>query len=325
MASPKRAIRWGIFALGLSTFLMVAKFGAYLATGSAAVLSDALESTVNIVTSSFALFAVWLSAQPRDSEHPYGHGRVEYIASTLEAVALGVAGISIILVTATRYQQGAAVTEPGEGSIYVTAIAVFALLGGSLLIRMGRKLDSDGLVSDGVHIRADAYTTIGTLVALLLVEITGNVNYDFIVSFLIGGWLCIHGLMMFRSSAEKLMDRADPELLEQIAEMLEEVREPGWIAPHRTKVHRLGQEIHVDIHMVFPRYWDLEKTHQCANRLEAALERTFGARSDMMVHMEPCTDRGCSTCDKEDCPIRKAPFEGREPWTGETIASVERR
>lgn len=325
MSPARRAIRWGIFALVLSTALMFAKFGAYLATQSAAVLSDALESIVNIVTSGFALFAVWLSAQPRDFEHPYGHGRIEYIASALEAVALGVAGAAIIIVTTTRYQQGAVVVDTGTGSVYVTLIAVAALLGGTLLVRRGRKLDSDTLIADGLHIRADAYTTFGTLAALLLVEFTGVVFFDYLVSYLIGVWLCIHCVLILREAAEKLMDRADPALLDDIAELLESIREPGWTSPHQTKVQRLGRDIHVDIHMVFPRYWDLVKTHACASKMEAALEERFGRRSEMMVHMEPCRDRGCATCDKDDCPIRKKAFEGRVAWTGARIAKTARR
>lgn len=324
MDSSRKAIRWGMIAFGVSVTLMFAKMGVYILTGSLAVLSDAIESIVNIATSSFALFAVWIAARPRDKDHPYGHGRIEYLAEAGEGLAISVAGLAILVVTIANGPQNASLEVSTLGLALVAGIALVTFIAGTAIYRAGRSLGSPTLRADGQHIRADAITTIGAFAGMLLVYITGVAWIDMAVAFLLGAWLSVAGLRLLWSAVRSLMDEADPQLLDEIAVAFEAVREPGWVAPHMARVHHLGQEIHVDMHMVFPRFWSLERAHDASLVLERALDVRFGEGSDLMLHMEACTSVSCGYCDVRDCPIRARPFEALHPWTGEYIASQVR-
>lgn len=317
----RSAISWGRIALLVSVTLMLAKMGVYIITGSMAVLSDAIESVVNIATSSFALYAVWVASQPRDRNHPYGHGRIEYLAEAGEGIAIFVAGAAILVVSFSRGPDTEGMSLTPLGVALVGGIAVLTFVAGTLIRRAGVRLGSPTLRADGEHIRADAITTVGAFIGVLLVYLTGIGWIDMLVAVILGFWLTyIGGKLLFRASRQ-LMDRADPELLDEIAETLTAIREPGWVAPHLARVHHLGQEIHVDMHLVFPRFWSLERAHDASEIVEAALVERYGEKTDLMLHMEACTPISCSYCDVSDCPIRSASFEGLAPWTGEYISA----
>lgn len=316
-----QTLKWGKIALAVSASLMLAKMGVYFITGSVAVLSDAIESVINIATSGFALYAVWLASLPRDKEHPYGHGRVEYIAEAGEGVAITVAGLAILLVAFSRSSGHESMDASALGIVLIGLIAVVTYIAGTVIVRAGKQTKSPTLVADGLHIRADAITTIGAFVGVVLVYITGLQWIDQAVAGLLGAWLVWSGGRLLFGASANLMDQADPALLDELGGVFQEVREPGWVAPHLTRVHRLGQSIHVDMHMVFPRYWPLERAHDASRTLEKALEAHYGPDADLMLHMEACTPVSCSYCDVSACPVRATPFEGRRVWTGEYIAA----
>lgn len=325
MSSPhirdRSVLRWARFGLAVSVILMLSKLGLYAYTSSLAVLSDALESVVNIATSAFTLFAIWLANTPRDADHPYGHGKVEYLAELAEGIAIGVAGAAILLVTATSAGEPQHVDGGWVGVGLTALVAGISLSCGEVIRRAGGKHSSASLAADGEHIRADGITTIGTFVALALVRATGWVWIDAAVAVGIGLWLCFSALRLIRSSSAGLMDEANPELLDEIGAFLQEVREPGWLAPHETRIHRLGEKIHVDMHMVFPRFWTLEKTHDVASHLEHSLAERFQGAADLMLHMEPCKPFSCLYCDLPDCPVRTEPKSEDPVWTGDYIAA----
>lgn len=320
----KATMRWGIFGMAFSIFLMLAKLGVYLVTGSLAVLSDALESVVHIVTSGFALYAVWFAQKPRDNDHPYGHGRIEYLAEAVEGIAIGVAGMAILVVTFSRGPGGEDLSLSTLGLGLIAGIAVLTFLAGTAIQRAGVRWSSPTLRADGEHIRADSVTTIGAFIGVALVFFTGLAWIDMAVALLVGAWLCWTGIKLIARALESLMDRADPALLDAIAVVFARVREPGWVAPHLARAQRYGRTIHVDLHMVFPRFWSLERVHDAATVLERALEAEFGEESDLMLHMEACTPRSCSYCSLEECPVRAHPFVALETWTGAYIATPMR-
>lgn len=322
--APGLILRWGLVALAVSVALVAIKFTAYVLTSSTAILSDALESVVNIVTSGFTVYAVWLGNKPGDEDHPYGHGRVEYFSVGLEGLFIIAAGLSIGLVATSRLFEPSPLRQLDLGLLLMTVISVSSYAAGTVLIRAGKRHCSGAVEADGHHIRADAITSFGALIGLLLVRVTDAAWIDAAVAITIGIWLVFSGVGMVRKAVAGLMDAADPELLEAIAATLEATREPGWVAPHRAKVHRLGPKIHFDLHLVFPRYWSLERTHEATLRLEDSLRHQFGDDTESMIHMEPCTPRSCSYCDIEACPVRSSPFVERYSWSGEHIAAKHR-
>ena len=141
----------------------------------------------------------------------------------------------------------------------------------------------------------------------VLVRATGWLWLDSVAGILLGIVLVFSGARLVRRAVGGLMDEALPDVLERIAEVLLAQRRPGWVAPHACKVHRLGQSIHVDLHIVFPRFWALEDAHD-AYTIEDALRAEFGERTEVMLHYEPCTPRSCTYCDAEDCPLRENAF-----------------
>ncbi len=286
------------------------KLVGYLVTGSAAVLADALESSIHIVTSGFALFAVWLSSLPGDQNHPYGHGKIEYLSAALEGILVLLTGGAIVGVGIKRLIAPVDLPDLEIGAAVELLAAVVAMTAGTLLIRAGRKIESPTIEADGVHIRADAMTSFGGMCGVLLVALTGQVWIDALVAILLGVFLLGSGAAVVRSAVGGLMDEANPRLMQEIAGTMEEVRVAGWITPHAAKVHRLGQAFHLDLHLVFPRYWSLGDAHTASHQMQDSLREKFDDRVEVMIHNEPCVDTNCQFCDVTDCPIRAAEFSG---------------
>ncbi len=317
--NPHATIRWAGSAFIVSLLLSIAKFVAYRWTGSTALLSDALESLINIGTSAFALYAVWLSAQPRDDDHPYGHGKIEYLAAGIEGALISAAGLIIALVAGPRLWGHVQIERLSVGLAVSAAIAVIALAFGQLLMRVGRRLESLTIESDGAHLRSDGLTTAGAFLALVLVYLTGWTWIDPLAALIMAIWLLISGVNIVRRAVGGLMDQAVPELLDTIADRLEQVRQPGWLSPHHTKVHRHGQYVHIDLHMVLPRFWSLKQAHDVSHVIEETLHDAFGERSEIMTHLEPCRPDACESCDLADCPVRETDFRARERFSGRAI------
>ena len=151
---------------------------------------------------------------------------------------------------------------------------------------------------------------------------TGWQGFDVLMALVMGLWLLYTAFRVGKPAIDGLMDAADPTALTRIADTLERARQPGWTAPHHVKTHRLGTDVHVDLHLVLPRYWSLEKAHDVAEEIEQALNTEFGRPVDVMSHLEPCTEEACRECDVAQCPVRAHAFAGRPVWTA---ASISRR
>ncbi|MFT6399903.1 MAG: cation diffusion facilitator family transporter, partial [Bradymonadia bacterium] len=293
---PSTALRWAVFGLVVSLLLMGIKTVGYLVTGSAAVLADALESSIHIVTSGFALFAVWLSSRPGDQNHPYGHGKVEYLSAALEGFLVLLTGAAIVGVGVKRLIAPVELPAIAVGAAVELVAALIALAAGTALVRAGRRIDSPTIEADGVHIRSDAMTSFGGMFGVLMVAATGQVWIDSVVAIFLGLFLFYSGGGVIRTAVGGLMDEANPELMKEIATTMAEVRAEGWITPHAAKVHRLGQAFHLDLHLVFPRYWRLDEAHTASHEMQDSLRAKFDDRVEVMIHNEPCIDSNCQFC-----------------------------
>jgi cation diffusion facilitator family transporter len=313
-----------MFSLLTSLSLTAAKTGVWWMTRSAAVLSDALESIVNILTSAFVLYAIWFANKPRDADHPYGHGKVEFFSAGFEGALILFAALAILGVGLVRLFDLQLPEALELGAALQAAISVVTFILGQLIIRAGRRYGSPSLEADGQHIRADAITSLGVLVGILGVMATGWAWLDPLFALTVGTWLAMSGVRVIREAIGGLMDEADPALMGEIAATLYAMRKPGWIAPHHAKIHRLGRSFHLDLHMVFPRYWSLEQAHDASEEIEAALRTRFGQEAELMLHMESCTPRSCSYCDVVDCPVREAAATERPVWDAAHISTPHR-
>lgn len=311
-------------AVAVSVLLLAAKLAVAWWTGSTAVLSDGLEGVVNVITSLVAAWAVGLSSQPRDKEHPYGHGKAEYISVALEGGLLLAAALGVCIVSLWRLLTPIELETVDTGAIAMALIAIAGWIGGGWIERGGRKLSSPSLIASGEHFKADAVTSFGVFVALGLVHLSGWGWLDPAIASALGGWMLYKGASIIREALAGILDEANPEVLDRIAKRLTQMRKPGWLSPHHTKVHRLGQHLHIDLHIVFPLFWSLQQTHDDTKIIERGLREEFGEGTEVMIHMEPCTPAACDACDVKDCPIRSAPFYKRREWTAELISPPRR-
>ncbi len=302
-------------AVILSALLMGAKFIAYYITASSAILSDALESIINVVAAAFALGSVILSAKPPDSSHPYGHGKIEYFSAGFE-------GAMIILAAVSIFHQGLQkIVNPQELprldigiGLLVIVSAMNAALGYSL-IRIGGKIRSDAVFAHGKHIITDVYTSAGVILGLLIVMITGQWFIDGLIACLVGANIIISGLFLVKRAFSGLMHESDRLLLEEICDVLTRHRKDLWIDIHQLRAWRSGQRVFIDFHLILPRDVTLEKAHGEVKELETFFKRKFGEETEIFVHLDPCEDPECVVCSNDPCGLRKDRTNHRNLWS----------
>ncbi len=321
----RRAQRLRLFAislsLGVGILLMFLKFTVYRMTRSAAVLSDALESIINIIASAFALWSIIVSAKPPDAEHPYGHGKIEYFSAGFEGALIVMAALGIF---GTAWKQ---IMRPhplpnldmGLGLLLLTSMVNLAL--GLFLIRMGKKTDSLPLVADGTHVLTDVSTSVGVIAGLVLVRFSGWTWVDGAVAALVGLHILYSGSKLLKESFSRLMDASDPELLEEIGRLLSQHRKELWIDVHRLRSWRAGPHLYVDFHLILPRDMTIHEAHREVAELEKLFRERFGNRVEVLIHIDPCGDRECPICSRYACMIRRHRPKALRLWDQEHLTT----
>jgi len=305
-----------LLSLGISIFLTALKAWAYLQTHSVAILSDALESIINIVTAALAMYSVHLSAIPRDVNHPYGHGKVEFFSVGVEGALIFIAGMLIAVKAVAYFFHPYALTQLPEGMLFVAITAVVNLLLGLFLIHQGKRLPSLTILGNGQHILTDAYSTGGLCLALMIIQISGREWIDPIASLMIGAWVVRKGYRLVRKSISGLMDEANPELIDQVIDILARHRKPNWIDLHNFRIQQYGNNYHIDCHLTLPYYYSLAQVHQENESLTQLIkEHVHSGEIECFIHVDPCRPYCCPYCQLLDCPVRQHPFREKIPWT----------
>jgi cation diffusion facilitator family transporter len=307
---PRRRVFAAGVSLAAGVAIFAAKLVAWRATGSAAVLSDALESTVNVVAAIFAVFALRYAAQPADRDHPYGHGKVEFLAAAFEGGLVAFAAVLILWSAAWSLWVGPSLRKLDLGLLVTAGAGAANLALGGWLVRTGRKLSSPTLVADGQHVLSDVWSTLGVLLGLALVRLTGIVWLDPVAALVVGLLLVRTGIGLVKEAVGGLLDREDPVLLAKLVEGFNEARVPGLSGIHRLRAIRSGGVIHVDAHVFVPNHWTVEEAHAAAHRLEDSLIGRTGLAGELALHLDPCRHEPCSTCDLTDCGDRRVPRAG---------------
>lgn len=314
-----------IFAAALSLVLSIAlsilKFWAYDVTQSQAIFSDALESLVNIVAGIFALFVMFYATKPADADHPYGHGKAEFLSATFEGGLIAFAAILIIYEAAKTLATGARIEQVDLG-ITITWITGFVNLGLGFFIRIiGMKKASPALVANGTHILSDSYTSFGIIMGLYLVRYTGILWLDPLVALIFAAWLLISGFKILKQATDVLMDAEDPEILKELVQVFEKFRTPAIIQIHHAKVIRSGGYHHIDAHVVLPEFLNVHEVHRELGRFESKVIEAYAFNGEMNFHADPCRRVYCDGCTYEPCPIRQAPFTKKIPVLLEDLRS----
>ncbi|KYG67030.1 cation transporter [Bdellovibrio bacteriovorus] len=302
-----------------SILIFLLKVYAYRLTNSAAVLSDALESIVNVIAAGVALYVIRISSEPADENHPYGHGKAESFSSTFEGGLIFFAAVMIIAesIKALIYHEPAQKLE--LGLVFVGAAAILNLVLGLYLKNTGIKHQSEALRASGTHVLSDVVTTVGVMLGLGLVLLTGWEWIDPVVAILVGLQLAYSGYKIVRESLGVLMDEQNEEVLGNLARSLEKNRRPGIIDIHELRTIRSGRFHHVDAHLVVPEYWDVSRVHSLGNAFEADVVRDYEFDGELAFHIDPCKKSFCSVCSVPDCPIRQAPFQQERPFTVKSL------
>ncbi len=314
-----------LLAIGMSLLvgaaLMGAKFYVYYITGSSAILSDALESIINVVASAFAMWSIILSSKPPDPSHPYGHGKIEYFSAGFEGALIIFAALGIFYSAGPKILNPDALQELDIGLLILLAASLVNLGLGLLLVKVGKKTRSLVLVADGKHILTDVYTTAGVLLGLLIVKQTQWFWLDGAIACLVALNILITGAKLVRQSFAGLMDASDPELLEEITRLISRHRRNAWIDIHKLRAWRAGNRLYVDFHLILPRNMTLEAAHEEVMQIRTLLDTHLGEAGDTLIHAEPCIDPECPICGYDPCRLRHEPFFARQPWHSNRLVS----
>lgn len=295
--------------------LLAVKLVAAALTGSAAILSDALESIINVVASVFAFYSVVLSAQPPDQSHPYGHGKIESFSAGFEGALIILAALTILWEAIPGFFSPAPLAKLDMGILLVLGAAVVNATLSAFLIRTGHRTHSLALTADGRHLLTDVYTSVGVVIGLVFVWMTGWLVLDSITACAVALNIIVSGAGLLWQSVSHLMDEADETVLRSIVEELQRIRRPEWIDLHHLRSWRSGDRHHIDFHLTLPRYWNLEQCHVTETVVEDWLVERLGGKGEALLHLDPCTPHHCPFCNVSDCPLRVSTFRSTPAWT----------
>lgn len=284
-----KVLRVALCAFIAGILIMAMKFGVYLFTNSAAVFADALESTINVAAAAFAMFSVWLANRPADKNHPYGHGKIEFLAVGLEGWMILVAGVLIVYEAGKRLLPGAT-AEPKQlywGSWMLGVIGVLCAVLAAYVYFSGRRHNSPTLKADGKHLLTDVLSTVGGMLGLLLVHYTGLTWLDPIIALLFAGIVLYTSWRLLWQSIHGLMDQMDPADDSAIRVLLDNEVHAGTISGYHKVRHRHSGAFHwVDLHLQVPGDMSVRESHDLATSIERKIEALLG-EADATAHVEP--------------------------------------
>jgi cation diffusion facilitator family transporter len=313
--------RW---VLIVSVLLLLAKLLAYYLTNSVSILTDALEAIVNVIAGVLGLYSLHVSAKPKDTDHPYGHGKIEFLSAAAEGVMISVAGVLIIVEAVRQLMTPTPLRQLDTGMVLISSAAVINFVMGSLCVRTGRKNKSLALIASGKHLLSDTYTTIGIVAGLLLIYFTGILWLDSAVAILFSGVILYTGFKIVRSSVAGIMDERDNALLEDLVLILDKNRSKNWVDLHNLRIIKYGSTLHLDGHLTVPWYLNVHEAHDEVDKLGNIVRDQFDNSLELFVHTDGCLPTSCPICIKDDCPVRHHAHERRITWTVPNIQMDER-
>lgn len=308
MENDKVKIRVQIVIVSFSVILLIGKFVAFYLTNSVGVLTDAMESIVNVTAGFISLYSIRFAARPKDSDHPFGHGKIELISASIEGLLIIFAGGLIIYEGIKRLFVPSEIEQLDVG-IYIVAFAgLVNYLMGWYSIRIGKRYDSIALVAGGKHLQSDTYSTIGLVIGLVLLYFTRIHWIDSVLALIFGLIIILTGLSILRKTVGNLMDKTDEETLKRLSVALSRNRKPDWIDVHNLKAIKYGSFYFIDCDLTLPWYYNIIQGHKACDELKQAITDRFEGRALVSIHSDPCNDTMCEHCAVTDCVYRKVPF-----------------
>ena len=322
--SNKDKINFQKWIAVFGVILFVGKIIAWKLTDSDAVFSDAMESIVNVISAFMGLYSLYLASKPKDEDHPYGHGKVEFVTSGIEGALIAIAGIMIIYEGINSLVTGRVLKDLDWGIAIIAATAIINYFLGYISIKKGKRDNSLVLIASGKHLQSDTLTTLGVVISLIIVYFTKIFWIDSVVALLFGFYIIFVGYKIIRKSLRGIMDEQDPELLNNIIELLENNRQPEWIDIHNMKIQQFGASLHIDAHITLPWYYSLREAHNEMENVILLLAKNTKRTVEFNFHMDDCKPISCPVCQIKDCPVREQNFVKRVEWTAENVTRVEK-
>ncbi len=312
VANTKIRIMW--VTLLASILLMVIKFFTYFLTNSNAILTDAVESLVNIAAGSFALYSIYFAAKPKDTDHPYGHGKIEFFSAGVEGGMILLAGAAMIVKGIVAFIKRDIVNAADIGAYLSAFSGIVNWIMGTVLIKKGKKFNSTLMMADGKHLIADTISSIGLVIGLALIYFTKIYWIDYLITLLFGIFIVYTGIKLVKESFFDLLDKADKKRLNKLVILLNEKRDERWIDMHNLRVLKYGAHLHVDCHLTLPWYYTLEESHTEMNKVEKLVEGDPEQEIEFFIHADPCLPTSCAICTLKSCQYRKHSFVKRLEW-----------
>lgn len=319
MKAAQKNIQIQKWVAALSVVLLLIKIVAYYLTHSVAILTDALEGTVNIVAGFVGLYSLVLSAKPRDDDHPYGHGKIEFVSALLEGSLIFTAAFIIIYQAVNNLIVPSAIQQLDLGTVLIAFTAVVNFILGSICVRIGKKNKSVALEASGKHLQSDTYTTVGIIIGLMIVYFTGIVWIDSVVAIVFALVIMRTGYQILRRSLAGILDESDNTLLIKLVDVLNKNRRDNWMDIHNLRIIKYGNVLHIDCHLTLPWYFNMHEAHLEIDELTKLVRSNFGNAIEFFIHTDGCLEFSCRICSKQDCPVRQHLQERRVEWTVDNL------
>lgn len=306
------------------TFVIVGLFSikllAWLLTNSIAVLTDALEYTINLIAGFIGLYSLYLSTKPRDENHPYGHGKAEFLSASIEGTLMILSGLIIIYESASRLTSLHELNQLDFGIILVAISGFFNYFVGAFALKKGKNNNSLSLIATGKHMQTDTYSTLGIVIGLLLIQLTNWIWIDSIIALIFAVFTLVSGYKILRASIAGIMDEADEKLLIEVVNLCQKEKRENWIDLHNLRIIKYGSVLHLDCHLTIPWYFNINEGHEEVKLLEEMVKNNYGESVELFIHTDGCLDFSCKLCSR-NCTVRQHEFIKKIDWTLGNISS----
>ncbi len=307
-------IKIQIYVLIIGIVLFVLKFVAYFFTHSVLILSDALESIVNLVAAVIGLYSLYLSSIPKDENHPYGHGKIEFLTSGIEGGMIFFAGLTIIYESFQRFFIPPEIHSMDLGLLFIFITGLINAFTGMVVKSVGEKNRNLQLISSGHHLITDAVSTFMVCLGILIIYFTQKTWLDSLLGGLVGIYILFPSYKIIRDAIAGIMDESDKMLIEQFIQLMKKNKNDNWIDIHNLKILKNGSVIHVDLHLTLPFYWSIQQANQEIQRIEKLIQTEFGELAECSVQIDGCVSDLCTFCSIQNCSERKHPFSENWRW-----------
>jgi cation diffusion facilitator family transporter len=311
-----RIQKWILF---VAVVLFLIKIIAWYITHSVAILTDALESIVNVIAGLVGLYSLSIAYKPRDTNHPYGHGKAEFLSAAIEGTLIMLAGVFIIYEAVNHLVHPRPLQQLNTGIFLVGISAIINFIVGLYAAKKGRENNSEALQASGHHLQSDTYSTLAIIFGLVLIYFTHVHQLDSILAIIMSVVIMIIGYRIARKSVAGIMDEADEKILGKVIDLVNKSRLPNWVDIHNLRVIKFGNVLHVDCHMTVPWFLNVREAHKEIDSLRNIIQKEFGSAMEFFVHSDHCISSCCPVCIKPDCNVREHPFTRKIEWKMENV------